>query len=202
METIIISWLAFLSGLILYERLFKKRRDSGTPKQGSKQQPTDVMGKPKITGHNRPTVSHERQSGKHKGDVISFEEDFEWQVPQEEPDEDSGSMPDLDEEEREWQGYGHYDSEPGFATGVTFEELSTAGMALGLSGPEPALERQAVATILKIQGTELLRLLESSMPDASQKIAKLLEKGLNDPSKGSSFLRNDNTERFDINDFI
>tara|TARA_Y100000815_G_scaffold41911_1_gene34554 strand:- start:56612 stop:56839 length:228 start_codon:yes stop_codon:yes gene_type:complete len=67
---------------------------------------------------------------------------------------------------------------------------------------EPALERQVVDIVQKIQGTDLFSLLEQAMPDASQKIAKLLEKSLgSEMGSGSSALRNNYLENFDIGDF-
>ncbi|WP_348677040.1 hypothetical protein [Flavobacterium coralii] len=64
------------------------------------------------------------------------------------------------------------------------------------------MERQVVDIVQKIQGTDLFSLLEQAMPDASQKIAKLLEKSLgSEMGSGSSALRNNYLENFDIGDF-
>ena len=80
-------------------------------------------------------------------------------------------MPDLEEEEEEWNRYGVSDVENGLAQGVTFEELGTVGMLLQKEKLEPSQKETAVTIVQKIDGTELFNLLESSMEGASQKIA-------------------------------
>lgn len=122
--------------------------------------------------------------------------------------QDTITLPDIsikvnvwDEEEEDWKDQ---DSqfESGFASGVTFQELSTAGQLLQEELPEPDLEQQAVNIIQKIQGTELFELLENSLEDASRRIADLLNRSIsNTDIEGASYNKG-GIEGFDIGNFI
>jgi hypothetical protein len=57
-------------------------------------------------------------------------ENVSIQIPQEELDEVFSNIPDLEEEEEEWNRYGIPGGDDGFAQGVTFEELSSVGVLL------------------------------------------------------------------------
>jgi len=106
------------------------------------------------------------------------------------------------EEEEDWQ-YGDFSQiESGFATGVTFQELSTAGLLLQEEFLEPALEQQAVHIIQKIQGTELFNLLENSLEGANQRIADLLSQSTSNADVNKSPNRKNEAEGFDIEEFI
>lgn len=105
-----------------------------------------------------------------------------------------------EEEEKDWK-YKDSIIESGFATGVTFQELSTAGQLLQQERLEPDLERQAVNIIQKIQGTELFDLLENSLGDASKRIASLLNSISNDDENILS-KQNSSSKGFDIGDFV
>jgi len=106
------------------------------------------------------------------------------------------------EEEQEWQYQEDSETESGFATGVTFQELSTAGQLLTQDVLEPDLERQAVSIIQKIQGTELFSLLENSLDDASTKIVSLLNKSTPNDLEAVSSKGNNGVEGFDIGEFV
>ena len=124
-------------------------------------------------------------------------------IVQEELDEVFGGEPDFDQEEEEWRRYREPNGEDGFATGVTFDELSTVGALLQQEALEPALQEQAVEIVHKIQGTELFSLLENSIEDASQKIARLLDKTIEtETDSGSSTMRNKGLDGFDIGEFV
>ena len=65
---------------------------------------------------------------------------------------------------------------------------------------EPAQKETAATIVQKIQGTELFDLLESSVKDASRKIAELLDSTLTtDTEDNSPNLRKDD---FDIEEFL
>jgi hypothetical protein len=114
-----------------------------------------------------------------------------------------GNVPDFENEEVEWNSYGISDGDNGFAQGVTFEELSAVGMLLKKEKLRPSQKETAAVLLQKIQGTELFDLLENSIEDASQKIAKLLDGTLSsETDSGSSFLRKNDLEDFDIGEFI
>lgn len=131
------------------------------------------------------------------------ESNFDIQIPQEELDEVFGNIPDLEEEEEEWNRYGISGEDNGFAQGVTFEELSSVGMLLQKEKLHPSQKETAVTIVQKIQGTELFSLLENSMESASRKIAELLDSSLSSETDTSSFiLRKNDLEDFDIGEFV
>lgn len=109
---------------------------------------------------------------------------------------------DWKEEEEDWQYQGFSETESGFATGVTFDELSTAGQMLQQDVLEPDLEQQAVNIIQKIHGTELFSLLENSLGEASQRVAALLGQNISNEDEEISFKHKDDVEGFDIGEFV
>lgn len=112
-------------------------------------------------------------------------------------DDFSDYLPDLEDEEEEWNNFGISIGNSGFAQGVTFEELSSVGMMLQEESLEPSQKETAAALIQKIQGTELFNLLENSMEDASRRIAELLDGRLSNLPDRS----NDQADREDLQDF-
>ncbi|MDV4111509.1 hypothetical protein CMT20_06785 [Elizabethkingia anophelis] len=109
-----------------------------------------------------------------------------------------------DEREQENEDWIYENStvESGFATGVTFQELSTAGELLQQDVLKPDLERQAVGIIQKIQGTELFDLLENSLGDASKRIAILLNASISNEDESISSKQNNSLDGFDIGEFV
>ncbi|WBV56503.1 hypothetical protein PFY10_20155 [Chryseobacterium daecheongense] len=105
------------------------------------------------------------------------------------------------EEEEEWK-YQDSNIESGFATGVTFQELSIAGQLLQRKMLEPDLEQQAVAIIQQIHGTELFDLLENSLGEASKRISNLLSHSISNDVEGISSSYKDGVEGFDIGEFV
>ncbi|MCT2561789.1 conjugal transfer protein TraD [Chryseobacterium herbae] len=210
METLILIFLLLVIVLLLQDKIVIKKASKN---DNSKAKPLirlpDIMGVPKPSVRlSQPNTATERQTKKQEVDSDNFDheiekKDFDQQIPQEELDEVFGELPDLREEEEEWSGYGVSDVGVGFATGVTFEELGTVEMVLREEISEPSLQKQAVAIVHKIQGTELFSLLENSMEGASRKIAELLDRSLSlEMDSGSSIMRNDKSDDFDIEAFI
>jgi hypothetical protein len=77
------------------------------------------------------------------------------------------------------------------------------GMLLQKENLEQSQKETAVAIVQKIQGTELFSLLENSIENASRKIAELLDSSLtSDADAGSSTLRKNDLEEFDIGEFV
>lgn len=210
METLIVICLLIVIGLLLEDKfVFKKKKHKEIVQDLPVTTTASILGLPKsVKRHSRPNTASEGQPELENNTTDNFEQEsenkaFVKQIPQEELDEVFGKGPDLWEEEEEWSRYGISDDEDGFATGVTFEELGTVGMVLREEVTEPSLQEQAVATVQKIQGTELFSLLEQSMEGASKKIAALLDKSLSSSTdSGSSILRNRNQDGFDIGDFV
>lgn len=210
METLIVICLLVVIFLLLEDKIIIKKRQI----KKERQQKTDIilpeiMGLPKTatrlsTPKNAPesqNIEHEKESNNLANEIK--EEDFEIEIPQEEPEKVLGQMPDFEDEEKEWGRYRVSDGEDGFATGVTFEELSTVGLLLSQEMSEPSLEKKAVEIVHKIQGTELFSLLENSIEGASRKIAKLLDRSLSlEADSGSSILRNNDLKDFDIGNFV
>ncbi|MCD9855757.1 hypothetical protein LUD75_13620 [Epilithonimonas sp. JDS] len=135
-------------------------------------------------------------------DSETKEEAFENTASKKELDEILVKNNDWEDEEEDWQYQDDSKIESGFATGVTFQELSTAGQLLQQNVLEPDLERQAVNILQKIQGTELFDLLEISLGDASNRIAALLIQSISNEKGEISFKRKDNAEGFDIGEFV
>lgn len=211
METVILICLLIVIVLLLQDKVVIKRKpkqEQQTPVQ--KQKFSDIMGKPKpVERLSPPKNTTKRQLEDQEEKPDNFEEEkpqkgFTKEIPQEELDEVFNTEPDLEEEEEEWNGYGTHEEENGFATGVTFEELSIVGVLLQKEKLETAQKETAVEIVQKIQGTDLFSLLENSMEGAAQKIAALLDSGIpgKETDSGSSNLRKNNISDFDIGEFV
>lgn len=210
METVIVICLLIVIALLLEDKIIIRKGEEQKPTQ-EKPNPKlpDIMGQPKpmrsLPVPKSATESHikEQEQEMDNFDVEIEEEDIDMQIPQGELDEVFGNMPDLEEEEEEWNRYGISSGDNGFAQGVTFEELSSVGMLLQKEKLEPSQKEIAVAIVQKIQGTELFTLLENSMGSASRKIAELLDGNLfSETNSGSSTLRKNDLEDFDIGEFV
>ena len=210
METVIVICLLIVIGLLLEDKIVIRKGEEQKPIQ-EKTNPNlpDIMGQPKpMRSLSVPISATERQNKKQEQETDNFdieidEEDVDIQIPQEELDKVFGNITDLEEEEEEWNRYGISSGDNGFAQGVTFEELSSVGMLLQKEKLEPSQKETAVAIVQKIQGTELFTLLENSMESASRKIAELLDGSLfSETDAGSSTLRKNDLENFDIGEFV
>jgi hypothetical protein len=209
METVIVICLLIIIVLLLQDKIVIRKREQGKITQ-EKINPDlpDIMGKPKtMRSFSMPKNANESQNKKQdtKINVFDIEIDYEevdMQIPQEELDEVFGNVPDLEEEEKEWNSYGISGGDGGFAQGVTLDELSSVGMLLQKEKLVPSQMETAIAIIHKIQGTELFILLGNSMESASRKIAHLLDGSLSsETNSSSSTLRKNDWEDFDIGEF-
>jgi hypothetical protein len=210
MEIVIVICLVIVIILLLHDKIVIRNVSGkeGRPEQNFPVLP-EIMGRPKPKARLVvPKKDMPRQLIKSQEEEASFESEtdedgFDIEIPQEELDEVFGVVPDLDEEEDEWRKYGEPNGEDGFATGVTFEELSTVGRLLHQEMLEPALHDRAVDIVHRIQGTDLFSLLENSIENASQKIARLLDKSIQQEiDSGSSTMRNKGLSDFDIREFV
>lgn len=169
----------------------------------------DILGRPKSGGRSAvPKDAFEEDmpegiipmadfgTGDKRDTIVPF--------PQAEPD--TAIIPDWLEEEEELKGYSAnaaYGIVEGMATGVSFDELATVGKLLGRGALQPAEADIAVSIATKIDGTELLQLLEEAVGDASKRIAMLLDGGgTANYGEGSSKLRDDPETKFDIGDYV
>src|SRR5690554_1655917 len=211
METVIVICLLIIIVLLVQDKIVIKKKPEHKPMQ-KKVNPNlpDIMGQPKpVRSHSLPNSAFERQMEEPEVNPANLDieydenEDVSIQIPQEELDEVFGNVPDLTEEDEEWNRYGISGGDDGFAQGVTFEELSSVGVLLQKEELEPAQKETAIAIVQKIQGTELFSLLENSMEDASRRIAELLDNTLSSETEaGSSTLRKNDFEDFDIGEFV
>lgn len=211
METVTVICLLIVIALLLQDKVVIKWKSKQKPTQ-EKVNPKlpDIMGQPKpVRSQSLPNAATKRQieESEVNPDNLDIEydenENVGIQIPQEELDEVFSNMPDLEEEEEEWNRYGTFGDDNGFAQGVTFEELSSVGVLLQKEELEPAQKETAIAIVQKIQGTELFSLLESSMEDASRKIAELLDSSLSSETQdSSSTLRKNDLNDFDIGEFV
>lgn len=212
MEIVIAICLLIVIVLLAKDKIVVKKVVKSKPQQSLVNPDLpEIMGQPKpVVRHVVPTTATQRQKEEQEDIPDNFEAEteekgFAKEIPPEELDEVFGSEPDFDfkDEEDEWKEQGLPNSDNGFATGVTFNELSTVGALLQQDVLEPASQQQAVDIVQRLQGTELFSLLENSIEGASRKIAELLDKSL--PSEAdfsSSDLRKSSLDDFDIGEFV
>ena len=211
METIIVICLLIIIALLVEDKIVIKRRSKQNPMQ-EKVNPNlpDIMGQPKparslsVPNTAKESQITEREINPDNLDIEYDEnENVGIQVPQEELDEVFSNMPDLEEEEEEWNRYGISGGDNNLAQGVTYEELSSVGALLQKKNLEQSQKQTAIAIVQRLQGTELFSLLENSIEGASRKIAELLDSTLSSENDaGSSSLRNNDLSDFDIGEFI
>ncbi|TZF98381.1 hypothetical protein FW781_00150 (plasmid) [Chryseobacterium panacisoli] len=201
MEKIIIIGLLIAIILILLDRRFPvnvRAKDRGNTKKNS----PSIMGDSKQTKRKGLPVE---ATESHLEFTSLAEDNFESEtrngkaedVTENKNLDDILIMDNWGQEEEDWK-YQDSNIESGFATGVTFQELSTAGQLLQRKMLEPDLEQQAVAIIQKIHGTELFDLLENSLGEASKRISNLLSQNV----EGISSSYKDGLEGFDIGEFV
>lgn len=205
MEQIIIIALIIVIVMILLNRKFSisiREKDNGDK----------TTNLPSIMGGTKQREIHSLPADTNQGqNDIQFtgENNFESETVEEEF-ENVDTAKNLDEilvknedwlEDEDWK-YQHSNDESGFATGVTFQELITAGQLLQEEMLELDLEQQAVDIIQKIHGTELFDLLESSLGDASKRIASLLKESISNEGEIFSSKRSNSSDSFDIGEFV
>lgn len=209
METLIVICLLLIIALLLQDKVVIKGQKENPENEAKNIKLPEIMGLPRTIGRQgMPNTAFEGQFPDSEKISDNFDheieqERFDVQNPQEEPEE-IVNTPDFEEEEEEWRLEREPEDEDSFATGVTFEELTTVGMLLGHEGARPSLERKAVAIVQKIQGTELFDLMENSLGDVSKKIADLLDRNVPDQKddSGSSNMRKTDRTNFNIEDFV
>ncbi|AWH86279.1 conjugal transfer protein TraD [Flavobacterium album] len=203
-EYIMMLGLLVIIALLLHERHTAGARNAKGD-EGEAPELPDIMGKTKSQRHAAQMDDTPGQPGKGDREADNFTSEqygnpVEGESLQEGPERARGTIPDLEEEEEELMAYGLQGSAGGFATGVTFEELSAAGMAIAGQGPAASFT-EAEATVRKIDGTDLLTLLENALGDSSRKLAILLDRSPG-PDPGPHILRNDDDGDFRIGDFL
>lgn len=210
MEKIIIAMLLGVIVILLYLRSKAKNNNKPNQKQiNSLPGVPDIVGRPKLGGRSAlpkqvfKTENNSMTSVVHNFDTVNKRES-KIPIPQEDPDEEN--IPDWDDEEEEMKGYAAnavYSIDDGLATGVTYDELATVGQLLQRKALKASEKKRTVSVASKIDGTELMLMLETAVGDASKRIAMLLDQADNHESdSGSSSLRNNNESNFDIGDYV
>ena len=207
MEQFIIIGLLLIIILLLWDRKFisKNPKEKRTE---THQALSSIMGKTRSEERKlQPFDADQGQSKFIVTDANNFdsetkEEVLENTASKKELDEILVKNNDWEDEEEDWQYQDDSKIEIGFATGVTFQELSTVGKLLQEDILEPDLEHQTVTIIQKIQGTELFDLLENSLGDASKRIATLLSQSIPYEDQVNSFNRKNDADGFDIGEFV
>lgn len=208
METIIICLLVVAVALLVYVIVQgKKGKNSVLQKEKLMVGLPDIIGSAKdASNYSSPSITTQSK----RESALSTTDNFDTRnegtpivhkILHEAPEAAESTLPDWKEEEEEMGRYAAYGTEDGFATGVTFDELATVGKLLERQELKVPEEKIAADIVSKIDGTELLELLESKISDASKKIALLLDIGISkQPATGSSLLQAD--ENFDIGDYV
>ena len=211
MEIVIVICLLIVIFLLVQDKIIIKKRSEQKPTQGKiNLNLPDIMGQPKpVRSHLVPNITNESQIEEDEinPDNLDIEYDenetVDIQIPQEELDEVFRNMPDLEEEEEEWNRYGVSGSDGSLAQGVTYEELSSVNFLLQKENLEQSQKETAAAIVQRLQGTELFSILENSIEGASRKIAELLDSTLpSETEAGSSILRKSDLNDFDIGKFV
>lgn len=211
MEIVIVICLLIIIALLLQDKIVIKKSSERKPVQ-EKSNPKlpDIMGQPRPRKSlSMPNNATESQVEELEINPDTFDIEYDEnenvgiQIPQEELDKIFRNRPDFEEEEEEWNMYKLSDGGNGFAQGVTFEELNSVGELLQKDKWEPIQKETAVAIVQKIHGTELFNLLENSIEGASRKITDLLDNSFSSETEtGSSILRKNDFEDFDIGEFV
>lgn len=188
METIIIVLLVVAVALLIYAiAQGNKEKNNVLHNEDPLAGLPDIIGRPKDAS-NYSSSSITAQSKRES--AISTVDNFNnrnagkpqfSEIRQEGPDE-SNSLLDWMEEEEEMERLAAYGTEEGFAMGVTFDELASLEWLQERDVAVPSDSEDATTIISKIDGTELLNLLESKVGEASRKIATLLNSHLTDYS--------------------
>ena len=210
METIIVICLLIIIALLLQDKIITKKKEKKPTEKKSNPNLPDIMGQPRpVRSLSPPNTASESQVEELEINPDNFDIEYDEnenvgiQIPQEELDEVFRNMPDLEEEEEEWNRYGISGGDNSLAQGVTYDELSSVGALLQKENLEQSQKETAVAIVQKLQGTELFSLLENSIEGASRKIAELLDSTLlSETEAGSSKLRKNDLEGFDIGEFV
>ena len=211
MEIVIVICLLIVIALLVQDKIVIKKSSERKPiQEKSNPKLPDIMGQPRpkrsLSAPNNATESQveELEINPDNFDIEYDEnENVGIQIPQEELDEVFSNMPDLDEEEEEWNRYGISGGDDSLAQGVTYDELSSVGALLQKENLEQSQKETAVAIVQRLQGTELFSLLENSIEGASRKISELLDSTLSSEAEASSStLRKSDLGDFDIGEFV
>lgn len=178
MEKIIILLLLLIIFLLLSEKFSLKieRKKYSNPLPEFKKTPkkseqnTSIMGKSKFVSQQQenPLTEAEKQAI-----LAEFEQ------------ENENYLPDFEDEEEDLRAMRTFDQDDDFATGLSFEDLEKVADFLSQNSSSTTENRKLAQ---KVAGTNLLEEIEKALPEASLKVAKLLDSLLpKTPQKESEF---------------
>jgi len=198
METLILICLILVIVLLLHDKIQPPKEKLKKPNKHVEQQLRieNIMGQPKVAvrkpDSERDMVSSLKTERYAEDNVVEEKNFLASSEAEDDPEVN------YDEEEEEWRYYSYIQDDQGFAQGVTFEELQSFHNFVKNEQSETTNNGQLLETAKKIQGTELFSLMQSSVEDASKKIAQLLDSTLDSPN-----IKLDNAQNsFDINDYL
>jgi len=209
MEIVIVICLLIIINLLLKNKIITTTLDQKPKQEKINPGLPDIMGQPKPSGsYSGQNRNLSRGAMELENSPVSVnathDEKIDAETQSQHPARDnvSGTAVNLRDEEEDWVGQGII-TDDSFATGVTFDELASVGKILAQKTMGASETATAAGIAAKIDGTELLGLLESRIGDASKKIAMLLDRSITKlPDEGSSLLRDNNQEGFDIGDYV
>lgn len=190
MEILILICLILVIILLLHEKvdISIKRKDSNQIGKKETSVPS-VMGPVRtFQGKPKPEIASKSQSA----DAIEPNNKFDSET-------NTQSQAELEqelEEHEEWElNQEPQNPEDYVDQGVSHTEFKTVFGLLQKDKISEKEKKEAAGIVQKLQGTEMFNLLESTMDGASVKIAKLLDRSLNDSSQQDS-------DDFDIREFV
>lgn len=207
MEQLVIIGLLIVIVIILLEKKLSQRKAQEEKKHTQFNLPSIIGDTKKEERQSVPSYADQSQSENNKMGVPIFESEtnsqgFDNNDLKKNLDQILARSEVWEEEEEDWVDEMEIEVESGFATGVTFQELNTAGHLLQQDMMESDLKQQTVDIIQRIHGTELFDLLENSLGGTSKRIAILLNQSVlnNDDSTASNY--KGGVEGFDIGEFV
>lgn len=204
MEILILISLVIIILLLLSDKYtITVRRSSRKYARNTTKAPfisSSVMGLPKPDRQLEPKPDNSRQEAPAPTNENKFEglvNDASLEGKSEEPEITLEAQEFLEEEKAFRSAADLYPSTD-YAQGVSFEELTKISSLI--KKPDLAMDdaKQIIHIVKKIDGTEMMEMLESSMSVASKKIAALLNKNLVSVAGSSPILFDD----FDISKFL
>ena len=178
MEKLIIILLLLIIFLLLSEKFSLKieRKKHSKPFPECKKTPEkpeqniSIMGKSKF-------VSPKQENSLTEAEKRAILADFEQ--------EDESNLPDFEDEEEDLRAMRTSEQDNDFATGLSFEDLEKVADFLSQNASSTTENRELAQ---KVVGTNLLEEIEKALPEASLKVAQLLDEILpQTPQKESDF---------------
>lgn len=208
METIIVICLIIIIVLLLQDKVVIQRPTGANAEPSPEQQAeNNIMGQTKVVQRTeepkRPLQSDKKESEPETPDPENTvdEQETDAPFPERVPADILDELPDP---QQQWDSFEYPEASDDFSTSVTYDEISTVAEVLRQPDlPESSVQEETVRVVRKIQGTELFSLLENSIEDASQKIAKLLDQNINKAAvAGVAATRKNDLDNFDIGEFV